>query len=599
MRKHFVKNYVTGRWVLTVKRDKEGNFQKVKARWVLRGFLDKQQSDLQTDSPTSTRPGFRLQCQIAANEQWDITHIDLRTAFLQGEAYDSSREVVCQLPPEAGYPPYWGGRLIKPAYGLNDAPRKWWNRLDKSLRGYGLIPTRADRCCYVLYGDAQGNAHKMQARWTPSSRTRAAGGFVQTKGVKVDAPDSGGVSRSAHLVSTESEFGRFPLQSQGVKLDVFDSGHIVNSFTPKLDLQKFDTQEMNFTYTRPLEARTFLSTPHFRKKLPVSHLKGRASDYAYYLHERVQVHDENDYIFPEHAIPIYKQNVLNYMTERCLVKLDNEYQDLRYCALGTEDNDHLSYLTEIDETIEYMLDPISGSAAKGKKVLGIICIHVDDVFMTGCEHFNQLIVSCLKRDFEIGSQDVNDVMYCGQRVRWVNKGQKDAHITVDQDLKVEELEEIKVPEDVKAKGPAEQVLVTGSELHSAFRSLLGKINWLQNRTRFDACYRFSRCASNSSSPSVADINDLNMLCRKIRSQHIILVFHPLKKKTEENWRLVGYPDASYNNNADKSSQRGLCIFLAEPRRTGIVNARGSLVEYESHKIRKVTQSTQSLNFMPS
>ena len=69
MRKTFVKNFVTGRWVLTIKRDKDGNFLKVKARWVLRGFLDKQQSDLQTDSPTSTRPGFRLQCQIAANDK--------------------------------------------------------------------------------------------------------------------------------------------------------------------------------------------------------------------------------------------------------------------------------------------------------------------------------------------------------------------------------------------------------------------------------------------------------------------------------------------------------------------------------------------------
>ena len=58
MRKCHVKNFVTGRWVLTIKRDKDGNFLKVKARWVLRGFLDKQQSDLQTDSPTSTRPGF-------------------------------------------------------------------------------------------------------------------------------------------------------------------------------------------------------------------------------------------------------------------------------------------------------------------------------------------------------------------------------------------------------------------------------------------------------------------------------------------------------------------------------------------------------------
>ncbi len=38
-------NYVTGRWVLTLKWDKDGNFIKCKARWVLRGFQDKQKFD--------------------------------------------------------------------------------------------------------------------------------------------------------------------------------------------------------------------------------------------------------------------------------------------------------------------------------------------------------------------------------------------------------------------------------------------------------------------------------------------------------------------------------------------------------------------------
>ena len=67
--------------------------------------------------------------------------------------------------------------------------------------------------------------------------------------------------------------------------------------------------------------------------------------------------------------------------------------------------------------------------------------------------------------------------------------------------------------------------------------------------------------------------------------------HYLQKSEDEPFRLLGYPDASYNNNPDKSSQCGLAIFLCEPRRENIVNGRGSLVEYESHKIKKITQST--------
>ena len=62
-----------------------------------------------------------------------------------------NRNVVCQLPPEAGHPPSVAARLKKPAYGMNDAPQQWWSMIDKALCSYGMVPTRADRCCYVLY----------------------------------------------------------------------------------------------------------------------------------------------------------------------------------------------------------------------------------------------------------------------------------------------------------------------------------------------------------------------------------------------------------------------------------------------------------------
>ena len=50
-RKQKIDNFVTDRWVLTIKTDKDGQFKKFKARWVCRGFQDAQKWDLQTDSP--------------------------------------------------------------------------------------------------------------------------------------------------------------------------------------------------------------------------------------------------------------------------------------------------------------------------------------------------------------------------------------------------------------------------------------------------------------------------------------------------------------------------------------------------------------------
>ena len=83
---------------------------------------------------------------MAASSSWNMFHIDLKTAFLQRHSYGVNLDFVCQLPP-----PYIAARLKNPAYGMNDAPRHWWNILDNALSNYGTVRTRADRCRYVLY----------------------------------------------------------------------------------------------------------------------------------------------------------------------------------------------------------------------------------------------------------------------------------------------------------------------------------------------------------------------------------------------------------------------------------------------------------------
>ena len=65
--------------------------------------------------------------------------MDIKIAFLQGDRYDDTPNVLTALPKEAGYPPHMAARVKKPAYGFNDAPR----------------PTRGDRCTYVLYSETR------------------------------------------------------------------------------------------------------------------------------------------------------------------------------------------------------------------------------------------------------------------------------------------------------------------------------------------------------------------------------------------------------------------------------------------------------------
>ena len=88
---------------------------------------------------------------------------------------------------------------------------------------------------------------------------------------------------------------------------------------------------------------------------------------------------------------------------------------------------------------------------------------------------------------------------------------------------------------------------------------------------------------------ITNVRAINTTVRTIKSIPLSMRFWPLRGKT----RIVGYPDASYRNNEDKSSQLAHVIFLAEQRdlHQGSSNSRGSLVDYESHKITAATMST--------
>ena len=185
--------------------------------------------------------------------------------------------------------------------------------------------------------------------------------------------------------------------------------------------------------------------------------------------------------------------------------------------------------------------------------------------------------------FKIGHENVNDLMFTGQRVKWIidEKTKKKSNITVEQSLCVSELTEVVIPKGLKDEDKCDK------DLHTAYRSLLGSINWLQSRTQFQSCYQFSRCASAAAAPTIGDCKTLNKLCRQIVGDPMELMFWPLQGDP----RLVAMPDAAFRNNSDKSSQRAVVIFMAEPRKEKSKNTRGSLIFFESTKIKRTTLST--------
>ena len=95
------------------------------------------------------------------------------------------------------------------------------------------------------------------------------------------------------------------------------------------------------------------------------------------------------------------------------------------------------------------LDPTAGSLATGKSVAGIINLFVDDLFGTGGNEMEQRVLTRLRQDFQVGSEDWNDVAFTGQRNRWTQDSQTGRTLKVSQDKAIDEMEEIPMKRNTK------------------------------------------------------------------------------------------------------------------------------------------------------
>ena len=59
----------------------------------------------------------------------------------------------------------------------------------------------------------------------------------------------------------------------------------------------------------------------------------------------------------------------------------------------------------------------------------IINLFVDDLFGTGGNEMEERVLTRLRKDFQVGSEDWNDVTFTGQRIRWAQDSQNGPYKT--------------------------------------------------------------------------------------------------------------------------------------------------------------------------
>ncbi|KAL0420697.1 UNVERIFIED_CONTAM: Retrovirus-related Pol polyprotein from transposon RE1 [Sesamum latifolium] len=121
----------------------ERNVNKYKARLIVKGYAQEYGIDYNEDfAPVARMETIRLILALAAQKQWTIYQLDVKSAFLHGELKENvlveqPRGYVKKGKEQKVY------KLKKALYGLKQAPRAWYSRIEAYFMKEGF-----EKCDY-------------------------------------------------------------------------------------------------------------------------------------------------------------------------------------------------------------------------------------------------------------------------------------------------------------------------------------------------------------------------------------------------------------------------------------------------------------------
>eukprot|EP00253_Pinus_taeda_P011054 PITA_11054 len=136
------------KWVYRTKKESNGQVSRYKARLVAKGFQQVHGVDYdETFAPMAKMDSIRLALSIAATRGWEVHHMDVKNAFLQG---DLEEEIYMEQPPGYMQNSSMVCKLKKSLYGLKQAPRAWYVKMDSYLLSQNFVCCKSDSNVYFL-----------------------------------------------------------------------------------------------------------------------------------------------------------------------------------------------------------------------------------------------------------------------------------------------------------------------------------------------------------------------------------------------------------------------------------------------------------------
>lgn len=143
---------IPGTWAFRCKRRPDGSFRKFKARYCVRGDIEKRKATEEEDtySPVVQWSTVRLLLVLTTILGLHTRSIDFSNAFAQA-SIPEGKDVYIEVP--KGFAPTDGRdcvmKLKKSLYGSTIAPRLWYEKISKGLIDRGFVASKMDPCLFI------------------------------------------------------------------------------------------------------------------------------------------------------------------------------------------------------------------------------------------------------------------------------------------------------------------------------------------------------------------------------------------------------------------------------------------------------------------
>ena len=153
---------------------------------------------------------------------------------------------------------------------------------------------------------------------------------------------------------------------------------------------------------------------------------------------------------------------------------------------------------EVDDTCNRMLDT--------------------NLFGTGGAEMDQRVLSRVRKDFQVGSEDWNDVTFTRQRIRWIQDSQSGSFIEVRQQKAIEELEEIPVERNTNEDLHSTPAMHTATNSPDVFLNFLHTEGESPSHKHIDSGCRFWRGGEHQSRKGCKRSKRSNKAAKQAASQ---------------------------------------------------------------------------------